>query len=214
MTTTPGDGDQPQDPYAPPSSTGGSSTPDSPHGISYPPQPEGQQPGQPGWGQPDPSQPSQHGQPPYEQQYGQPQYGQPQYGQQQYGQPQYGQPQYGQPGYGQQPYGAQPGYGAGYPGAPAPTEGKALASMIVGIVSLVLACGYGIGLLGSPVALFLGRSSMKTIDASQGQLGGRGMAKAGFILGIIGTVLLVLTIIAVVVIVIVVVSNSDSSTTY
>ena len=65
---------------------------------------------------------------------------------------------------------------------------------MVGIVSLFLACGYGIGLLGSPVALFMGRSSMKRIDASQGRLGGRGMAQAGFVLGIVGTVLLVLVL--------------------
>ncbi len=72
--------------------------------------------------------------------------------------------------------------------------------MITGIVSLVLACGYGVGLLASPVAWYLGKSSMNRIDASQGQLGGRGMAQAGMILGIIGTVLLVLAIVAAVVV--------------
>ena len=41
---------------------------------------------------------------------------------------------------------------------------------------------------------------MNRIDASQGQLGGRGMAQAGMILGIIGTVLLVLAIVAAVVV--------------
>jgi hypothetical protein len=72
--------------------------------------------------------------------------------------------------------------------------------MITGIVSLVLACGYGVGLLASPVAWYLGKSSMNRIDASQGQLGGRGMAQAGMILGIIGTALLVLGIILAVVV--------------
>ena len=121
-------------------------------GDGLPPQdPYQQQPGQsPGYGQ-DPSQG---------------QYGQPAYGQQPYGQP-YGQQQYGQPAYG------------GYPTS-APTDGKALAAMITGIVSLVLACGYGVGLLASPVAWYLGKSSM--------------------ILGIIGTVLLVLAIVAAVVV--------------
>jgi hypothetical protein len=69
--------------------------------------------------------------------------------------------------------------------------------MVLGIIALVGACGYGLSLLLSPVALFLGRSSMKRIDASQGQLGGRGLAQAGFIMGIIGTVLLVLVIVVV-----------------
>lgn len=89
-----------------------------------------------------------------------------------------------------------PGYGQ------PPTHGRALAAMVTGIVSLLLACGYGVGLLGSPVALWLGAKAMKEIDASNGQLGGRGMAQAGFILGIIGTVLLVLALVAVAVLIV------------
>ena len=112
-------------------------------------------------------------------------------------------PPYQQPqpsGYPQPPYG---GYlPPSYTPAP-PNEGLAVASMVVGIVSIVLSCGYGIGLLGSPVALVMGRVSMKRIDRSQGQLGGRGMAQAGFILGIIGTVLLVLAIAALVTIIVI-----------
>ena len=139
--------------------------------------------------------PDAHGQPPY----GPTQYGQAAYGQGQYGQPQYGQAPYGQPGYGPPPYGATPG-SYGYPPA---NEGLATASMIIGIVSLALSCFYGFGLLGSPAALVMGRISLKRIDASNGQLGGRGMAQAGLILGIIGTVLLVLAIIVLVVIIVV-----------
>ncbi|MGA8211278.1 MAG: DUF4190 domain-containing protein [Nocardioidaceae bacterium] len=100
------------------------------------------------------------------------------------------------PGYGPtypSPYG-QPGYPV-----PPPNHSGAVAAMVVGIVSLVLACGYGVGLLGSPVALVLGRRAMRDIDASQGALGGRGMAQAGLILGIVGTVLLVLLVVAAVV---------------
>ena len=90
-----------------------------------------------------------------------------------------------------------------------------MAAMIIGIVSLVLSCGYGIGLLGSPAALIMGRISMKRIDRSQGTIGGRGMAMAGFVLGIIGTVLLVLAIIAVVVIIAIAASGGfDDSSTY
>lgn len=125
--------------------------------------------------------------------YGQPGYGQPQPGQQQY-------PQYGQPQYPQYPQYGQPAYG-GYPAPPPANHGGALASMIVGIASLVLGCTAGIGLLGSPVAWWLGAKAKREIDASQGQLGGRGMAQTGFILGIIGTVLLVLAIAVVIVLV-------------
>ncbi len=49
----------------------------------------------------------------------------------------------------------------------------------------------------SPVALFLGRSSMKRIDASEGRLAGRGLAQAGFIMGIVGTVLFVLSVLVI-----------------
>ncbi len=166
-------------------------------GDGQPPQdPYQQPPGQsPGYGQ-DPAQ----GQPPppgYGQDPAQGQYGQQPYGQQPYGQQPYGQQQYGQPAYG------------GYP-ASAPTDGRALAAMITGIVSLVLACGYGVGLLASPVAWYLGKSSMNRIDASQGQLGGRGMAQAGMVLGIIGTVLLVLALVALVVILGLVAGSSTS----
>ena len=145
---------------------------------------------------PNPYQPNQ--QPPYQQPYDQPQYQQPQY-QQPY-------PPYGAP----QPSGYPPPYQV-----TPPNDGLGLAAMIIGIVSLVLSCGYGIGLLGAPAALIMGRISMKRIDRSQGTLGGRGMALAGFILGIIGTVLLVLAIIAVVVIIVIAASGGfDDSSTY
>ena len=176
MTNVPGDG---SDPYA------------HPPGEGQPQAGQGDPPTQPQYGIPYPTAPDPG--PQYGGQYGQQPYGQLPYGQQ-YGQPGYGQSGYGQPGYGQ-PYG-QPGYG--YPAAPPPTDGRATAAMVVGIVSLVLACGYGVGLLGSPVAWYLGKSSMNRIDASGGALGGRGMAQAGFILGIIGTVLLVLLVIGIV----------------
>jgi hypothetical protein len=132
-----------------------------------------------------------------------PPYGAPQqpYQQQPYGQP-YQQP-YQQP-YGYQPYGQAP-----------QNDGLGIAAMVIGIVSLVLMCGYGIGLLGSPAALIMGRISMKRIDRSQGTLGGRGYAQAGFILGIIGTILLVLVIAAVVVLIIAAANGAfDDSSTY
>jgi hypothetical protein len=70
------------------------------------------------------------------------------------------------------------------------TDGRAVASMVVGIVSLALGWLL-LPLLGGPVALALGWGSMKRIEASGGALGGRGTAVAGLVLGIIATVLLV-----------------------
>jgi hypothetical protein len=67
---------------------------------------------------------------------------------------------------------------------------KALWSMILGIAGLVCC-----GLFTAIPAIILGHMGKKEIDASGGAQSGRGMAQAGFIMGIIGTVLsVVLTI--------------------
>ena len=113
---------------------------------------------------------------PQQQPYGQPpsgQYGQ--YGQ--YGQ--HGQPPYGQPAYGQPPYGQPP---MGY----APDHPKATTALVLGILGLVV-CG-----VIAPFAWRIGRRTLDEIDGSHGQLGGRGTAQAGYVLGIIGTVVLLL----------------------
>jgi hypothetical protein len=92
--------------------------------------------------------------------------------------------------------GRQAGYGAPY-ALPAPQHHAAPASMIIGILALAMSCGYGLTLLASPVAWWLGRRALHEIDASGGRLSGRGMAQAGMITGIVGTVLLGLAVLAV-----------------
>lgn len=72
--------------------------------------------------------------------------------------------------------------------------------MVCGIVGLVGLCGYGFGVILSIVAIVLGAISRKAIDQSQGQLGGRGMAVAGLVTGIIGVVLFVIGMIVVIII--------------
>jgi hypothetical protein len=163
-----------------------------PPGDDQPQDPYRQPPPDPS-GQPPSDQPP-YGQPPYGQpQYGQPQYGQPQYGQPQYGQPQYGQPEYGEPQYGQQPGGAHPQQGGfppmGYPGQDHP---KATTALVLGILGIVI-CG-----VIAPFAWRMGKRTVAEIDASNGQLGGRGAAQAGYVLGVIGTVLLGLGLLALV----------------
>ena len=141
MTTTPGDGDQPEDPYRAPA---------------------------------DPQDPQ--GQPGYWEQQSQGQ-------QQPYGaQP----PAYG----GQSPYGPPPGYPPmGY----APDHPRATTSLVLGILGIVI-CGFV-----APFAWRMGKRTVDEIDASQGQLGGRGSAQAGYVLGLIGTVLLGIGLLIVVV---------------
>lgn len=67
-----------------------------------------------------------------------------------------------------------------------PDNKQALWSLILGIVGIVC-CG-----LAAPVAWYLGRAEIKAVDAGLSAPENRGMAMAGMILGIIGTVLLVL----------------------
>jgi uncharacterized membrane-anchored protein len=73
----------------------------------------------------------------------------------------------------------------GYPQAPQ-DHPRAMLALILGIVSLVC-----LPILG-PFAWFIGKKAVNEIDASGGRMSGRGTAQAGFILGIISTVLLVL----------------------
>jgi hypothetical protein len=58
-------------------------------------------------------------------------------------------------------------------------------ALVTGIVSLVCFQPAGV------VAVIFGRRSVKRIDASMGELGGRGMAVAGIVLGVIALVLFV-----------------------
>jgi Domain of unknown function (DUF4190) len=115
---------------------------------------------------------------PQQEPYGQQPYGQPPQSQQPYGQPAYGQPAYGQPPYGPPPM------------AYAPDHPKATTSLVLGILGLVV-CG-----LIAPFAWRIGKRTLDEIDGSHGQLGGRGTAQAGYVLGIIGTVVLLLGLLA------------------
>jgi hypothetical protein len=82
-------------------------------------------------------------------------------------------------------------------GTVTPDHPRATLALILGILGIV-AC-----MVVAPFALVIGRGAVKDIDASGGRLGGRSMAQAGFILGVIGTVILGLSVIAGVVLVIV-----------
>jgi hypothetical protein len=65
----------------------------------------------------------------------------------------------------------------------------AVAALVLGVLSIVLCplCG--------PVAWSLGRRAEQAADGSGGRLGGRGLATAGKVLGMIGTFFLLLLIV-------------------
>ena len=69
------------------------------------------------------------------------------------------------------------------PPVPPPNSSKATTSLVLGIVSIVL-CGL---FLGVP-AMILSRQAKREIVESQGRLGGDGLATAGFVTGLIGTI--------------------------
>ena len=131
--------------------------------------PPGQQPPPPGFGQSPPAYGQQPPPPPG------------------YGQQPYGQPAYGQPAYGQQPY--------GYAQAPR-TNQKALWGMILGIVSIVFCC---LGVLIGPAGIIVSVLGRKDIQRSNGAEAGEGMAIAGLITGIVGTVVQALFIFLIVI---------------
>jgi uncharacterized membrane protein YjgN (DUF898 family) len=105
----------------------------------------------------------------------------------------------------QYPYGGQGGP-SGYPYGPPPDQRQATTALVLGILGIVV-CG-----VIAPFAWSIGRSSLREIDASGGALGGRGKAQAGYIMGIVGTVLLALAVVAL--LALVAVASTSSTTSY
>jgi hypothetical protein len=142
--------------------------------VSYQP-PEGQPPQQP-WGPPPP--PGGYGPPP---------------------QGGYGPPPQG--GYGPPPqqggYGPPPQWGYGPP--PLPRREHPDASLVLGfgiasVASVFILCGILLPL--APIAWVKGNTALAEIAASQGTLSGDESVRAGRVMGIIGTVLLVIGLVA------------------
>jgi hypothetical protein len=72
------------------------------------------------------------------------------------------------------------------PQGPAPTDGKAIASLLFGILGLVFGIPLGLpGMIAGPIAYFLGKGARQRINESKGMLGGASFANAGRILGIV-----------------------------
>ncbi|WP_329597227.1 DUF4190 domain-containing protein [Streptomyces pseudovenezuelae] len=100
---------------------------------------------------------------------------------------------YGYPGYPQSPQ----GYGGWAPPMP-PQNGMGVAAMVLGILSCALFCMYGIlSLVLGVLAIVFGIKGRKR--AERGEATNRGQAQAGFIMGIIGTILGVVVIVLLVI---------------
>jgi hypothetical protein len=88
------------------------------------------------------------------------------------------------------------GYAQPYGGSP-PNAPGAVPALVLGILGLVVCA------ICAPFAWSQGQKAERLIAAEPGRYGGKGMASAGKILGIIGTVLLGLGIVALVILLIV-----------
>ena len=74
----------------------------------------------------------------------------------------------------------------------APTSGKAIAALVLGIIGITMCGCFPVSI----VAWVIGKQAEREIRESGGALGGEGLAQAGWITGMIGTVLSVLVIVA------------------
>ncbi|MCW2840158.1 MAG: hypothetical protein JWR55_1641 [Aeromicrobium sp.] len=85
---------------------------------------------------------------------------------------------------------------AGYPqyGYAPPKHPSATTAMVLGIVAVAGGLLCYLPLLMAPFAWFTGSKAVRDIDESRGAQTGRGEAMAGKVLGIIGTVLLLLAL--------------------
>lgn len=77
-------------------------------------------------------------------------------------------------------------YGSVNPPAPAKTNSFAIASLVLGIVTVPLICCCGAGILTGILAVVFGFMAKNKIKASMGAEKGDGMALAGIILGFAG----------------------------
>ena len=169
-------------------------------------------PAPPSYGQADPQYGAQQGAqqgPQYGPQYGPPYQTPPPQDPQWYGAPGGGYGQYQQPPsgpYGQQGYGQQYGYTYLVPNHP-----QATTALVLGLIGLIGGCLCGLPLLASPFAWAVGARAKREIAAAQGQLGGAGNAQAGYVTGIIGTVLLVLAVFALVLLLVIGIATDGSA---
>ncbi len=90
------------------------------------------------------------------------------------------------------------------------TSGKATAILVLGIVSLVLMCAYGLGLIPAIVALAMAPGAKREIAASGGRIQGDGQVKAGVVCSWVTVGIVAVSIVAVVIIAIVAAGSNSS----
>lgn len=107
-----------------------------------------------------------------------------------------GVPGYGPPGFGTPGAAYPPGYAPGAYGGPQRQHPSGTTVLTLGILGLVLGFGCGLGFILSPIAWAKGARARKEMRTEPGVMWtNSGNVTAGWVLGIIGTVMLILGII-------------------
>jgi hypothetical protein len=86
------------------------------------------------------------------------------------------------------PYHPPPAYPPPALGRAAPADGRAITSLAVAVLGIVLGLPFGLpGLVLGAIAYFTGKAAIARIDSAKGTVGGRGLAAAGWVLGVVAT---------------------------
>jgi hypothetical protein len=86
------------------------------------------------------------------------------------------------------PYYPPPAYPPSGLGRAAPTDGRAITSLVASILGILLGLPFGLpGLALGPLGYFLGRAAIERIDSAPGTAGGRSLAVTGWVLGVVAT---------------------------
>jgi hypothetical protein len=97
-------------------------------------------------------------------------------------------PPFGAPPPAVAPYHPPPAYPPPSLGRAAPADGRAITSLALAVLGIVLGLPFGLpGLLLGAVAYFIGKAALARIDESHGTIGGRSLASAGWVLGVVAT---------------------------
>ena len=104
----------------------------------------------------------------------------------------------GQWGQAPAPQWPQGSWGGANPWAPPKNDGQAIGALVCGILGALCGLAGVAGIILGPIAVVLGVTSRRRIQASHGTLRGEGMATTGLVLGAIGTLISVVWIVVLV----------------
>jgi hypothetical protein len=110
------------------------------------------------------------------------------------------------------PYHPPPSYPPPSLGKATPADGKAIGSLAVAVLGITLGLPFGLpGLVLGAIGYFMGKAAIRRIDSSSGPVGGRSLAAAGWVLGIVATAIGAVVSLVWVVVLLVAISGPASS---